>query len=116
MSTVINWETLATDFLESLESFLERITFPGASDNPRFEVMTTAITVLIRLRLKSSDCMINNGRLYPGSDAEGAGSVAHHISPRSITTRPFPKSNTEEPEIQGLDKTIPLHRSYSIFP
>jgi hypothetical protein len=38
------------------------MTFPGASANRVLEVITAAITVLILLRLKSSDWMISNGR------------------------------------------------------
>jgi hypothetical protein len=43
------------------------------------------MTVAIRLRLKSSDCTINTGLRYPGSEPTGSGSSAHQMSPRCIT-------------------------------
>src|SRR5580658_9172945 len=74
---------------ESLPRRLSRrrnIMFPGAAAKRRFDVMTAAMTVLIALWLKASDCTISTGRRYPGSEARGAGRIAHQISPRFITT------------------------------
>lgn len=115
LSTVINWETLATDFFGSPEILLDRRTFPGAAANLKFDVMTTAITVRILLRLKSSDCTIRNGRLYPGSEAEGFGSEAHHISPLFITTHPLQwKSTALSRELSRALKFL-SHKACSVF-
>ena len=88
LSMVINCETLATDLFGRPVLFRGSNTFPGDSDKRRFDVITTAIAVLIRLRLKSSDWIMSKGRLKPGSDAEGEGKAAHQISPLCITSLP----------------------------
>ena len=62
-----------------------RRTFPGASAKRRFDVMTAATTVLMRLSLKLFAETISNGRRKPGPDPVGSGREAHHISPRRTT-------------------------------
>jgi len=59
--------------------------FPGAEAKKTLDVITAAITVAILLLLNALDWIITKGRRYPGSDPEGAGNSAHHISPRFIT-------------------------------
>ena len=49
LSTVINCETLTTDFFGNPDSFFDKRILPGASASRRLEVITTAITVFIRL-------------------------------------------------------------------
>ena len=85
-STVMTWETLATESLGSPVAFAGRRTFPGASTRRALVMRTTAITVRRRLRLKASLCTMTTGRRYPGSEPSDAPRSAHHTSPRSITT------------------------------
>ena len=82
LSTVMICETLTTDAFVRPVPLIGRRTLPGASAKRRFEVMTAAITVLMRLSLKLFAEMISNGRRNPGPDPAGSGSEAHQISPR----------------------------------
>ena len=82
LSTVMICETFTADAFVSPVPLIGRRTFPGASARRRFEVMTAAITVLMRLSLKLFAEMISNGRRNPGPDPAGSGSEAHQISPR----------------------------------
>lgn len=77
-----------TDFLFSPVPLLDRGTLPGAAANRTFDVIAATTTVLIRLRVNSSDCNINTGRRKPGSEADGSGKSAHHTSPL-FTTSPL---------------------------
>ena len=86
LSMVRIWETFATDGTDRPVPLSGRLTFPGASARRRFEVMTAAITVLMRLSLKLFAEIISTGRRYPGADPAGSGNEAHQISPRRITT------------------------------
>lgn len=58
----MTWETFTTDSFDSPDSFLEIRKFPGASCKRIFEVIIATMTVLILLRLKSSDDMTTTGR------------------------------------------------------
>ena len=49
-------------------------TLPGESANDRFDVMTAAITVAMRLWLNGSDWITSTGRRKPGPEPVGAGS------------------------------------------
>ena len=61
---------------------------PGASKSVKFDVITTAKTVLILLLLKTSEDTITIGRRNPGSDPLGSANDAHQISPFFTTTHP----------------------------
>jgi hypothetical protein len=86
LSTVTICDTFATDGIDSPVPLTGRRTFPGASVKRRFEVMATAITVLMRLSLKLFAETISNGRRNPGVDLAGFGNEADQISPRRMTT------------------------------
>ncbi len=89
LSSVTIWETFTTDSRPNFTLRLERDTLPGAAASFIFEVIAATTTVLMRLRLKSSDCKMTTGRLNPGSDAAGSGESAHHTSPRFIYQSSF---------------------------
>ena len=52
LSTVMIWETFTTEGFERPDPLGGSRTFPGASARRRLEVMTAAMTVLMRLSLK----------------------------------------------------------------
>jgi hypothetical protein len=106
-STVMTWETLATESLGRPDSDEGTNTLPGASARRRFEVKTTAMTVRMRLRLKGFDWTIMTGRLNPGSEATGSASCAHQISPRSITTPHGPATQIEAKRGRGIRTNPP---------
>jgi hypothetical protein len=54
LSTVMIWDTFATDSFGSPVALGERDTFPGARAHLRFEVSGTQTTVAIRLRFNAS--------------------------------------------------------------
>lgn len=82
---VITWETLTTDGFVSPVPRVGSRTLPGASARRRFEVMTAAMTVLMRLSLKLLAETTRYGLRYPGPEPEGSGKDAHQISPRRTT-------------------------------
>ena len=86
LSTVIICETFTTDGFASPVPFVGRRMFPGASASRRFDVITAAITVLMRLTLKLFAEMISSGRRKPGPDPDGSDNDAHQSSPRRITS------------------------------
>ena len=94
LSMVIIWETLITLSLGNFDFLEESKTLPGAAARRVFDVITTAIIVLILLSLNSFDWMISTGLWYPGPEPTGSGSVAHQISPRLITILLFLSSWT----------------------
>lgn len=94
-SNVMICDTFATESFGRPESLAGIRTLPGASARRRLEVITTATTVRIRLRLNALDWTMITGRRNPGSDAIGSGSRAHHTVPRSITT---PQKEAISPE------------------
>ena len=61
------------------------VPFPGASARRRFDVMTAATTVPMRLSLKLFAVTTSKGRRKPGPDPAGSGRDAHQISPRRTT-------------------------------
>src|ERR1017187_5460343 len=62
LSNVANCETFTTESFGNPESRERNSTLPGAACRRRLEVKTAAITVAMRLRLKSSCWMIRTGR------------------------------------------------------
>jgi hypothetical protein len=85
---VIIWEKLITEVFSNFDSAFSRRIFDGAFERFVFDVMTAQITVFSELRLKLSLWITSTGRDFPGSEPLGAGSLAHHISPFTITTLP----------------------------
>lgn len=73
-------------------------TFPGAFASTRLDVIATATTVFIRLRLNSFDWIIRTGRRKPGPDPLGAVREDHHISPRFTPTLPRPGTEIAFPQ------------------
>ncbi len=86
LSMVITCETLTTEGFARPVPLTGSRTFPGASARRRFEVMTAAMTVLIRLSLKLLAETMRYGLRYPGPEPEGSGNDAHQTSPRRTTT------------------------------
>jgi hypothetical protein len=84
-STVTTCDTLATESFGSPVCRDGANTFPGASRSRKLEVSTTAMTVWMRLLLKSSLWMTTSGRRKPGDDPRGSSRSAHQTSPRRIT-------------------------------
>ncbi len=117
LSRVTICETFTTESLGSPDSPALRRRFPGAASRERFEVRATAMTVFIRLRLKSSEERTTTGRRYPGSEAVGRGSRAHHTSPRRhppATTPPRAKTEFASPKARGRDRPAPPRKPRSI--
>ena len=81
--------------------------FPGASASCRFDVITAAITVLMRLLLKLLADTISNGRRKPGPDPEGSGREAHQISPRRTTACPEPACVAEARRVRDRARSFP---------
>ena len=61
LSMVITCEILATDGFDKPVPRMGKRTLPGASERRRFEVITTAITVLMRLSLNGLAETIKHG-------------------------------------------------------
>jgi len=85
LSMVIICETLTTDGFDRPVPRTGSRTLPGASARRRFEVITAAMTVLIRLSLKLFAETTRYGLRYPGPEPEGSGNDAHQTSPRRAT-------------------------------
>lgn len=113
LSMVINCDTFTTEGFDSPEPRTGICTFPGAAASLRFDVMTAAITVLIRLSLKAFAETMRKDLRKPGPEPAGSGTEAHQISPLRATTSLW-VANRSATERQPDRETIarpPVHRS-----
>ncbi len=92
-SIVTIWLMFTTDAFGRDPVPFGRRTFPGAAASATFDVITTAITVEIALRLNESADTTTTGRREPGSDPSGSPRSTHQIDPR-VTSPPPPPAGT----------------------
>jgi hypothetical protein len=87
LSTLMIWETFATDSLGRPVTRAGRERLPGAPAHFRLLVKGTQTTVATRLRFTESHWTTTTGLRYPGPEPTGSGRSAHQTSPWEITIR-----------------------------
>src|SRR6266567_1516014 len=85
LSTLMSWETLATDSRGRPVSRAGRGRLPGAPAHLRLLVNGTQTTVATRLRFTASNWTTATGLRNPGPEPTGSGRSAHQTSPWEIT-------------------------------
>jgi len=95
LSTVTICEKFITEVFSNFDTPFSRRKFPGACSSSRFDVIDAHMTVLTELRFIESLWTINTGRIFAGSDPRALGSIAHQISPLSITNQPLQEHQVE---------------------
>ena len=83
LSSVTIWLTFTTESRSKPALAAARATLPGAAASLRFDVIATAVTVLIRERLNASAETTSTGRRHAGADPCFGPKSAHQTSPRT---------------------------------
>lgn len=119
LSSVTNWETLATDSFGSPVTVDGSGTFPGALAHFRLLVKATQTTVATRLRFSESPCTTTTGRRNAGPEPLASGRSAHQTSPWAIVTSrcasgcgETPSAGTGPPIHRSRPALGPSHRSH----
>ena len=100
-STVMIWDTLATESLGRPVARAGSKTLPGASAQPRLRVSGTHTIVRMRLRLSVSPWTTTTGLRKPGPEPVGSGKSAQYTWPWVITIPRFEASGL--PPLKRLD-------------
>jgi hypothetical protein len=108
LSIVITCDTFTTEGFDNPTPLVGSRTFPGAWASRRFDVITAAITVLIRLSLKLLAEITRYGLRKPGPDPEGSGTEAHQISPLRTTTSLVVGTGSAAGRPRARVKMVPL--------